>query len=67
MYCDVYKEKKAGIAPMAEKLIDPWYKDMKKKHYTWHNYWDSKKLDIEHIIYAAIDGFLALEDRKSVV
>ena len=57
----MYKEKKVGMASMAEKLIDPWYKDMKKKHYTWHNYWDNKKLDREHINYAAIDGFLTLE------
>ncbi|CAM0956221.1 unnamed protein product [Alopecurus aequalis] len=61
LYYDVYKQKKAGMAPMAEKLIDLWYKDMKKKHYTWHNHWDNKTLEKEHIIYAAIDGFLALE------
>ena len=61
LYYDVYKQKKAGMAPMAEKLIDPFYQDMKKKHYTWHDYWDHKKLDVQHINYVAIDGFLALE------
>ncbi|CAM0880341.1 unnamed protein product [Alopecurus aequalis] len=55
------KQKKARMAPMAEKLIDPWYKDMKKKHSKWHNYWDKDRLDMDHIIYAAIDGFITLE------
>ncbi|CAM0883301.1 unnamed protein product [Alopecurus aequalis] len=61
LYYDVYNQKKAGMALMAEKLIDPFYKDMMKKHYTWNNHWDNKTLDKEHIIYAAIDAFLALE------
>ncbi|CAM0907490.1 unnamed protein product [Alopecurus aequalis] len=61
LYYDVYKQKKAGMAPMAEQLIDPWYKDMKKKHYKWHDYWDKDILDMDHIIYATIDGFISLE------
>ena len=62
LYYDVYKIKKAGMATMAAQMIDPWYKDMKKKvHWTIHRKWNKKKLDMKNIMYAAIDGFVALE------
>ena len=62
LYYDVYKIKKAGMATMAAKIIDPWYEDMKKRmHWTGHHKWDKKKLDRVNIIYAAIDVFVALQ------
>ena len=49
---------------LAASMIDPLYAKLKKPHHEFHHAWESKTLDEDHILYAAMDAYLSLNIYK---
>ena len=49
---------------LAAAMIDPLYAKQKKPHHEFHHAWESKTLDEDHILYAAMDPYLCLNIYK---
>ena len=49
---------------LAAAMIDPSYAELKKRHHKFHHAWESKTLDEDHILYAAMDAYLCLSIYK---
>ena len=45
-------------------MIDPMCGQLKKPHHEFHNAWESKTIDEDHILYAAMDAYLCLNIYK---
>ena len=45
-------------------MIDPLYAQLKKPHHVFHHAWESKTIDEDHILYAAMDAYLCLNIYK---
>ena len=59
---------RAGMATMAQRLIDSWYGDMKKKfHHDRHRMWGYIPLPKMNIEYAAIDAWVSYELYRKIV
>ena len=53
-----------SMLTLAAAMIDPSYAKLKKPHHEFHHAWESKTLDEDHILYAAIDAYLCLNIYK---
>ena len=49
---------------LAAAMIDPSYAKLKKPHHEFHHARESKTLDEDHILYAAMDAYLCLNIYK---
>ena len=49
---------------LAAAMIDPLYAKQKKPHHEFHHAWESKTLDEDHVLYAAMDAYLCLNIYK---
>ena len=49
-----------SMLTQAAAMIDPSYAKLKKPHHEFHHAWESKTLDEDHILYAAMDAYLCL-------
>ena len=50
---------------LAAAMIDPSYTKLKKPHHEFHRYaWQRNVLDIDHIHYTAMDGYLCFNIYK---
>ena len=49
---------------LAAAMIDPSYAKLKKPHHEFHHAWESKTLDEDHILYAAMDAYLCFNIYK---
>ena len=49
---------------LAAAMIDPLYAKLKKPHHEFHHAWDSKTLDEDRILYAAMNAYLCLNIYK---
>ena len=49
-----------SMLTLASAMIDPSYAQLKKPHPEFHHAWESKKIDEDHIVYAATDAYLCL-------
>ncbi|KAK1626984.1 hypothetical protein QYE76_001299 [Lolium multiflorum] len=58
---------RAGMATMAQRLIDSWYGDMKKFHHHGHRLWGDFPLPNMNIEYAAIDAWVSYELYRKIV
>ena len=43
---------------LAAAMIDPPHAKLKKPHHEFHHAWESKTIDEDHILYAAMDAYL---------
>ena len=50
-----------SMLTLAAAMIDPSYAKLKKPHHEFHHAWESKTLDDDHILYAAMDAYLCLK------
>ena len=53
-----------SMLTLAAAMIDPTYAKLKKPHHEFHHAWESKTLDEDHILYAAMDAYLCLNIYK---
>ena len=53
-----------SMLTLAAAMIDPSYAKLKKPHHEFHHAWESKTLDEDHILYAAMDAYLCLNIYK---
>ena len=53
-----------SMLTLAAAMIDPSYTKLKKPHHEFHHAWESKTLDEDHILYAAMDAYLCLNMYK---
>ena len=53
-----------SMLTLAAAMIDPSYAKLKKPHHEFHHAWESKTLDEDHILYAAMDAHLCLNIYK---
>jgi len=53
-----------SMPTLAAAMIDPSYAKLKKPHHGFHHAWESKTLDEDHILYAAMDAYLCLNIYK---
>ena len=53
-----------SMLTLAAAMIDPSYAKLKKPHHEFHYAWESKTLDEDHILYAAMDAYLCLNIYK---
>ena len=53
-----------SILTLVAAMIDPSYAKLKKPHHEFHHAWESKTLDEDHILYAAMDAYLCLNIYK---
>ena len=53
-----------SMLTLAAAMIDPSYAKLKKPHLEFHHAWESKTLDEDHILYAAMDAYLCLNIYK---
>ena len=49
-----------SMLTLAAAMIDRSYAKLKKAHHEFHHAWESKTLDEDHILYAAMDAYLCL-------
>ena len=49
-----------SMLTLAAAMIDPSYAKLKKSHHEFRRAWESKTLDEDHIMYAAMDAYLCL-------
>ena len=49
---------------LAAAMTDPSYDKLKKPHHKFHHAWESKTIDEDHILYAAMDAYLCLNIYK---
>ena len=50
---------------LAGAMVHPLYRKLEKPHYTFHRHaWQQNVLDIDHIHYAAMDGYLCFNIYK---
>ena len=49
---------------LAAAMIDPSYAKLKKPHHEFHHAWEWNVLDIDHIHYAVMDGYLCFNIYK---
>ena len=49
-----------SMLTLAAAMIDPSFAKLKKPHHEFHHAWESKTLDEDHILYAALDAYLCL-------
>ena len=49
---------------LAAAMIYPSYAKLKKPHHEVHHAWESKTIDEDHILYAAMDAYLCLNIYK---
>ena len=53
-----------SMLTLAAAIIDPSSTKLKKPHHEFHHAWESKTLDEDHILYAAMDAYLCLNIYK---
>jgi hypothetical protein len=53
-----------SMLTLAAAMIDPSYDELKKPHPKFHHASESKTLDEDHIVYAAMDAYLCLNIYK---
>ena len=53
-----------SMLTLAAAMIDPSYAKLKKPHHEFRDAWESKTLDEDHILYAAMDVYLCLNIYK---
>ena len=53
-----------SMLTLAAAMIDRSYAKLKKPHHEFHHAWESKTLDEDHILYAAMDAYLCLNIYK---
>ena len=49
---------------LAAAMIDRSYAKLKKPHHEFHHAWESKTIDEDHILYAAMDAYLCFNIYK---
>ena len=53
-----------SMLTLAGAMVHPSYAKLKKPHHEFHHAWESKTLDEDHILYAAMDAYLCLNIYK---
>ena len=53
-----------SMLTLAAAMIDPSYAKLKKPHHEFHHAWESKTIDEDHIMYAAMNASLCLNIYK---
>ena len=49
-----------SMVTLAAAMFDPSYAKLNKPHHEFYHAWESKTLDEDHILYAAMDAYLCL-------